>query len=458
MRFGVLRMSMAKSIFIVSFICAAGVSSSIWAQGVDALRIATGTRSGAYYRIGEALSDSAARQGKFSVTVIETDGSLQNIEMLRSGRAEFGFIQGGLGVDTQGLAALADVDRQYVHLIVPSHSRIRNLRSLAGKRLAVGPEKSGASALAATILQFQNFRPPVTQVHVPWKNIEKAMNAGRADAAFFAFSLWVPYVESILEGGLYRLVPIPEGEAIARYLPGVSFAYLPPHLYGPNRSLPDVPYPGLPTLSVSTLLITRKDMNAGKVRALLDALYDIEVIKQARLSYLSEDSGRHVADLALHDAADDFYRRNDPITSDNFEIASFFLAGLITLVSMFHYFVGWAQRKRSNRRRRAITPHFERMVEIGEEIECTETIDGLAALIEQLMAVQRQVEHLWLRGQLDTEHVENLYSIYSTRSRNTFSKILKIQNDLLLEEQREFAPLIRELARRNDIKIPEDSK
>lgn len=449
-------MPSSKLIFIVSLLSTVCIANATCAQTQDSLRFVTGARSGAYHRIGEAIKDSAARQGEYTVRVIETDGSLENLEMVRNGSAEFGLIQGGLEMDMQGLAALADVDRQFIHLIVPGYSRIQDFRGLAGKRLAVGPEKGGASALAATILEFQNLRPAVSQVHGSWAKIEKDMSAGRADAAFFVFSLWAPYVESILEGGLYKLVPIPEGEAISRYLPGVSFGYLPPHLYGPNRALPDVPYPGLPTLSVSTLIITRDDMEAAKVRALLNALYDVEVIKQARLSYLSEESGRYVLDLPLHDAADDFYRRNDPITSDNFEIASFFLAGIITLVSIVHYFIGWTRRKRTSRRRRAITPHFQRMVDISEEVESTNSVEGLVALIKQMMATQRDTEELWLQGRLDTEHVENMYAIYSTRSRNAFSKIFQIQNVTLEENLRQFAPLILELARKNDIEIPKD--
>lgn len=263
------------------------------------------------------------------------------------------------------------------------------------------------------------------------------MDSGKIDAAFLVFGLHARYIDAMLASGEYKLIPIDESLAISNYIPGVFAKRIPNHSYGPNRSIPGEFENGLPTLAVSTLLITRPDVPSRHVRSVLEALYNVETIKASRLIGLTESSGRQIVDLPLHKTADDFYARNDPITADAFEIGSFFIAGLFMLISSIFWFTNFFRRRTIERKRKAIVPHFEQMMSFGESVEKTKDINKLITLIEEMMSSQRNAEKRWLEGKLDTEHMENLYLVYDIRSRNAFTKILKIQNAELIKRTRE---------------------
>lgn len=420
------------------------------------LRIATGTPGGAYYTFGEVLKLVLERDGKYTVEVVETAGSIENCQQLNEGVADFGLIQGALQAPLEDLVAIANIDDQYVHIVVPTHSTFRTFSDLAGKRIWVGPEDSGASALANLVLNFCNYSPAPEIVHSPWTELPAAFKESKVDAAFLVFSLYAPYLDSMLATGEFRLIPIRESEALARYIPGVLSDTIPSYSYGPNRSMPGDEDPALSTITVNTLLIARPGVSKKYIYAVMRALYSIEVIKLAGLSTLTEDSGRNIIDLPLHPAAEEYYTRNDPITSDMFEIASFFLAGIITIVSISHYLRGQIHNRSLRKQRLRIDPYFEGLLLAGEKIQTTEDIQALTELIETMMSTQRGAEEEWLKGRLNTEHMENLYSVYSTRSANAFQKIFQIQNGGLDRKLAMLAPIVAELARKNNIAVPDD--
>jgi TRAP transporter TAXI family solute receptor len=398
----------------------------------DPAVLATGGPKGAYYRLGALLSSAVAEQGQSRLELLSTAGSMENIDKLQGGKADFAFIQGGLGADLSGLAAVANLGPEYVHLLVPADSSIQRFRDLTGKRVGIGPEDSGFEILARRVFDFEAFSPAPQLVNHDNGELEQAFLDGRIDAAFTVYGLFAPAMEEILGSGWYRLLPIAESEAIARFLPGVTPSQLPCGLYGPNRSLPPDCETLFPTMQVDTLLVTRKDTLKSPVRDVLDVLYRTEFLQKARLGRLTEERSRQVREIALHEAAERFYARNDPVSSDKFEIASFFLAGMVGVFSLTHYVLNHRVLYQTRKRRRTIIPYFETMLEFGQAVSETNDPDVLAELVDDLMAVQRDAEKAWLAGDLETEHMENLYAVFNIRSRNAFSKIMKLQMKTLL--------------------------
>jgi len=360
--------------------------------------------------------------------VLDTAGSLENIGRLRSGTADFALAQGGLAEDLSGLAQVSRLAPQYAHVIVPATSELNEFRQLAGLRVGVGPENGGSAVLARQVVEFYGFADPPGLVtgHGP---LEAAFADGAIDAAFLVYGLFAPAVEDLLRTGYFRLVEVGEAEALAAWQPGVTAAKLPAHLYGPGRALPAAP--GLSTLAVDTLLVTRLDHPAPPVAGVVEALYNADFRQRTRLHHITEAEGRQAFQLPLHPAARAWFARNDPVSADRFEIASFFLAGLVCVTSLVHYLLGRRQRRLSEQRRKAITPYFEFMLDMGEAAEAAHDPETLARLVHEMMAEQRRAERAWLAGRLDTEHMENLYAVYNIRTRNAYSKMLKMQIERL---------------------------
>ena len=390
-------------------------------QGGTAV-LSTGVEGGGYHLFGASLQSYMARRGTWRIRLESSSGSIENVQRLRDGEADLALLQGGLDMEAEGLCALAAVGREYVHLIAPADSPIVSFRDTAGRRVGVGPAGSGSEALAAAIYKFFQFAAPPELVTDHDPNLEQAFRKGEIDAAFLVRSLFTPEIEQLLATGWYRLTPIPESASVARILHGVSGEALPPGLYGPDRTLPSPEDPPFQTLAVDTLLIARPDAPESLVRAVLEALYESGRPQYPRNPILSEAQGRQVDFFPLHPAANAFYHRHDPVSSDRFEIASFFLAGLVCLASTAHFFyLRWA-KLRHDRRRKAIVPYFSAMLQFGEGIDTARDSNELSRLIHQMMVTQRAAERDWLEGRLDTEDMENLYAVYNIRSRNAFSK------------------------------------
>lgn len=390
--------------------------------------LATGVRDGGYYRLGEELR--RALGDKLGVEVRVTAGSRENIALLKSGKATFAFIQGGPDMGQQDLVALAVLEREYGHLIVPADSPVRSSLDLAGKRVALGSPQSGSHALGEALIDHARFQPGPTITDTPFTvaDLEGAFTSGSIDAAFMVFELHAPLVETLLGTGRYRLVPLHSAYAVERLVPGTFAEIIPHSFYGPNRSIPGQAEGTVETVAVSALLVTRRQASSHLVRTILETVYSIPFTRDARLHRLVEEDGRRVRDLPLHPAAQEFYDRKSPVTSDKFEIASFFLAGLICLVSATHFAIGWWHRRREERRRRHIVVFFEELLKCGTMVEKSSCIDELTNTLHEMMAAQRRAEKEWLHGELRTEDMDNLYTLYGVRSRNAFHKIFQIQN------------------------------
>ena len=396
-------------------------------SGGGTLHMATASRSGAYYQLGDALRSELLAKSGYTLELLETEGSIANLELLHQGKCDVGLIQSGLSADLSGLTALAKVDRQYTHLIVPKDSPIKTFRDLSGKRVGLGARNSGFANLGERLFSFYHFTPAPELVYDHRTNLEEAFLDGDIDAAFTVYGLFTPAIEELLDSGWYTLLPITEAAALERYIPGTFAETLPHGLYGPERDIPadgDAPFM---TLAVDTLLVARNEADALAVTTLLTGLYEAPYPREARLNSVSEAEGQRIHSLPLHPAVKKFYSRNAPLTADHFEIASFFLAGMLFLASLTHYFIERRKRSHLEKQRKAIIPYFEELLAYEQRLEGAEDPGAIMALTQEMMAKQHEAEAQWLKGKLSTEHMENLYAVYNIRVRNAFSKITNLQ-------------------------------
>lgn len=404
----------------------ADILGRLHASGEDPLVLLTAAEDGAYYQLGTVLRQHLDAFHSYKLDVQATQGSVENLTLLHEGKADLALIQGGLAADRAGVLALANLGRQYLHLVVPADSSIEDFRDLAGKRVGVGPAGGGSDALARSVLGFFNFTEETVLVQDHEPDLRKAFLDGEIDAAFTVYSLFSPAMERLLGEGWYRLIPVDEAEAVARYLPGVFAESLPGGLYGPDRTIPPHEGAPFPTLAVNTLLVAPQALPHRQVYTILELIFRGDFLRAARLTDLTEADAQQALHLPLHPAAEAFYRRHDPISADRFEILSFFLAGIVCLASVFHFLSGRHRQQIQAEKRAAIRPYFESMMDFGDEIETAANPAKLTRLIHKIMATQRGAERAWLEGHFDTEDMENLYAVYSLRCDNAFHKIFDL--------------------------------
>ncbi|WP_243745292.1 TAXI family TRAP transporter solute-binding subunit [Streptomyces hainanensis] len=230
------------------------------------LTVSTGVSSGVYSRYGELLRGQLAGDAPdLDITLKPSEGSVQNIERLVAGDADFAIAtadaiaayqaSGAEGADR--LRACARLYDDYIQLVVPADSPVRSTADLAGLRVGVGQDQSGVQPAARQLLAAAglDLERDVTAVRQGIDAMPRMLEAGRLDAFFWSGGLPTTAVERLAANTDIRLVPL---EDLLPALTGLS----PESAFYRAAGLPPDAYPDIPgsqvvdTLAVANLLVT----------------------------------------------------------------------------------------------------------------------------------------------------------------------------------------------------------
>lgn len=131
------------------------------------INILTGSTSGVYYPLGNALSEIYRKVlPGAQVTVQETQGSVQNLNLLQVGRGDVAFaLADPVGFAWKGdaemgfpqklgkLRTIASIYPNYIQIVATKDSGIETLADLQGKRVSVGAPRSGTEINARRVFQ-----------------------------------------------------------------------------------------------------------------------------------------------------------------------------------------------------------------------------------------------------------------------------------------------------------------
>lgn len=152
------------------------------------IRILSGPEGSGYRANADKYKKIIERHG-VKVVVLPSQGALDNLRQLANPKvkADIGFVQGGLtdGVDISQLFSLGTVFAQPLMVYYRHSEAVEILSQLRGKRLAVGPEGSGARALALKLLAANDMdKPPTVLLALQGEDAANELIAGKIDAAF----------------------------------------------------------------------------------------------------------------------------------------------------------------------------------------------------------------------------------------------------------------------------------
>jgi hypothetical protein len=121
----------------------------------------------------------------------------------RRSKVDVGFVQGGLaeGRELPHLVSLGSVYPQPMMVYCRHPEPVELLSQLKGKRIAVGPEGSGARVLAQKLLKINDMDgPPTVLLDLAGDEAAKQLLAGTIDAAFLMGDSATPSVMKTLRG------------------------------------------------------------------------------------------------------------------------------------------------------------------------------------------------------------------------------------------------------------------
>ncbi|ARZ67486.1 TAXI family TRAP transporter solute-binding subunit [Streptomyces sp. HU2014] len=230
------------------------------------LSFATGVPTGVYAKYGDLLKEDLGHDmPDLEVRLRSSQGSLDNLQQLTSGKADFTLAtadsvatyQDRRQPGAEGLRACARLYDDYIQLVVEKDSAVRSARDLKGLRVGVGTDDSGVQLITRRLLKAAglDFDKDITPVRVGIDRMPGLLESGELDAFFWSGGLPTNAVSALGRRMSIRLVQL--GDLIG-----------PLHTLGPETRfyraavMPVDAYPELrasqsvKTIAVANLLMT----------------------------------------------------------------------------------------------------------------------------------------------------------------------------------------------------------
>ncbi len=259
------------------------------------LRIATAESDGQYYRFGKELQTALAARTTSKVVVLSTDGSIDNHARLRSGKTELAIVQSG-AVSLRGLAVVAPLYRDVVHVIVRKDRDIHTIHDLKERNVAVGPVGSGYRESARNVLE--NYGLSLDDLKENTRYVRQLLEDPALDAAIVTTGMKNPSVHRVLASGDFDLLPL-HAKAMAAEYAHFEHVTIPTGYYSAD---PAVPATDIPTVAATALLVAREDAPSIIVSETMDALYEQD-LGVTFPNLISPDDAVDMVPRRLHPAA-----------------------------------------------------------------------------------------------------------------------------------------------------------
>ena len=283
------------------------------------INVLTGGTSGVYYPLGVALAKVYGDNIEGARTQVQsTKASVENINLVASGRGEIGFALGdsvkaaaegnaeaGFNAPVENLRAIAAIYPNYVQIVASAESGITDLDGLKGKGLSVGAPASGTELNARAIFgaASMSYDDLGKTEYLPFAESVELIKNRQLDATLQSAGLGVASIRDLASSIDIQMVGIPA--ELAESL-GAPFQ---------ATEIPAGTYQGqdeaVPTLAITNILITSADVDEELAYQMTKQLFEnLNKLKAAHNAAEGIDPAMASQNLPvpLHPGAERYYR------------------------------------------------------------------------------------------------------------------------------------------------------
>ena len=201
--------------------------------------LATGPAQSAYEEFGKRYAKALMRDG-ITVELVTTQGSAANLQLLRDGKVDLGFVQGGTSdytdADKENLQSLGSLFLEPVWLFyredtaqkITATATLDSLSQLQGMRINTGTPGSGVPSLMGKLLESNRVDTATLKISsLEQTPATMAFLAGDIDAIVFASAPESLMVQMLLQTPGIRLMNFPQSDAYSRRFDFLSATRLP---------------------------------------------------------------------------------------------------------------------------------------------------------------------------------------------------------------------------------------
>jgi TRAP-type uncharacterized transport system substrate-binding protein len=254
------------------------------------------------------------------VKVVETNGSIDNLQRLLRREADVAFVQGGTyplvkDQDSQGvLRGLAAVYLEPLWVFYRGKQPVEDLSAFRGKTISIGPKDSGTEAVSRSLLAAHGLTDgAATLVNLTTAEAVERLQKkdGDLDVAMFVSSYQAPAIKQLLQQEDVQLLSFRRDIAYSRQFPHLTPVKLAEGVLDLQH---DVPREEKTLLAPAALLVCREDLHPQVV----DQVLKVATAIHGKGS-LMDPPGKYPSleglDLAVHETADTYMKSGESFLS-----------------------------------------------------------------------------------------------------------------------------------------------
>lgn len=231
--------------------------------------LATGPTGSAYAQFGKRYAEALKREG-IEVELKPTSGSTENLQLLRTGGADVGFVRGGsadpVTDEEAGLTSLGSLFYEPIWLFYRTDSAqkidrktatLTSLTQLRGLRVNVDLPGSGLPDIMERMLKANRLGPDdLLLSNLEQASAAEALEAGLLDAIVLSSAPQSPQVQRLLRSDSIKLMDFGQADAYSRRFPFLSAVTLSRGMIDLSK---DAPPHDVSLLAATTSLLSRDE-------------------------------------------------------------------------------------------------------------------------------------------------------------------------------------------------------
>lgn len=245
----------------------------------EKLRIGTASLGGAYYPMGQALSNMVNKHADgYEMVPIVTGGGAENPRLVDSGEVDLGIAPASLSFlavkgkgpykDPLNIQAMGTLHSSILHMVTLPGSGIEGIKDLKGKRVAIGPAGGGTISIMRNLLSLYDMKiEDMTPSFLSYADGFSQLADGNVDASFALAGFPTSAVMQTRATNDLKFIEL--GDEMMKTLtdkfPYYSNVTVPADVYDSGNEIT--------VIGSANMLIASGDMDAERSTVLLEAIY-----------------------------------------------------------------------------------------------------------------------------------------------------------------------------------------
>ncbi len=287
------------------------------------ISIATGNPQNAYFQFANEYKQSLKQQG-IDLQVISSEGSVENLKLLREGKVDIAFVQGGIP-KPEGLSLLSLGSLYFEPLWVFYRQEVvfERLSELPNHRLAIGKSGSGTRAVALQLLSDNGINVNNAEL-LPLSGDEAAtaLLNGEIDIFFSVTSPKSPVVKNLLKAPGIKLFSFERAAAYTRLHRYLSSVSVPAGIADLEKNIPDR---DITLVAPAATLVVREDFHPALATLMLQAATKSHG-EGGVFEHIGQFPSNQYLDYPIHEDAERFIKSGPPFLQ---RFMPFWMANLV---------------------------------------------------------------------------------------------------------------------------------